>query len=63
VYKFGDGRTVTTPIGIGESSYDRTEIISGLKEGDLVITGPADPQQNGTNLRNRPVEIVDPPKP
>ena len=40
VYRFVDGKAVVTPVTVGSSDVTHTVIKSGLKEGDLVITGP-----------------------
>lgn len=40
VYRYIDGKAVVTPVQIGPSDLTHTLIKSGLKEGDVVITGP-----------------------
>lgn len=40
VYRFVDGKSVVTPVKMGESDLRYTIIKSGLKEGDKVIVGP-----------------------
>lgn len=40
VYKMVDGKARPAPVSIGSSDLTRTVIISGLAEGDKVITGP-----------------------
>lgn len=56
-----DGNVELTPVEFGASSFDRWEVISGLREGDLVITGLADAKQKQPDWRRRPrVEIVEP---
>jgi len=47
-----DGKSQSVPVEIGLSSDTQTEIVSGLNEGDLVVTGSissAGSQQNGTS--------------
>lgn len=57
-----DGRLVQVKVEVGEGSFDRTEILSGLKEGDVVITGLASPKQRPSDWRKHPqVKIVDRP--
>ncbi|MGH7179724.1 MAG: efflux RND transporter periplasmic adaptor subunit [Tepidisphaeraceae bacterium] len=40
VYKMVDGKAIVTPVAVGPSDVTHTVITSGLKEGDIVITGP-----------------------
>jgi HlyD family secretion protein len=49
-----DGRAIRKPVDVGPASYDRQEIISGLEEGDLVITGLADPKQKTPDWEKQP---------
>ena len=47
-----DGKSQSVPVEIGLSSDTQTEIVSGLNEGDLVVSGSissAGSQQNGTS--------------
>ncbi len=56
-----DDRAVPKPIKLAAGSSDRTEVISGLEEGDLVITGLADSKQKRPDWQKHPrVEIVEP---
>jgi HlyD family secretion protein len=40
VYRLVDGKAVATPVKVGPSDETHTLILSGLKEGDPVISGP-----------------------
>lgn len=40
VYRFVSGKAVATPVKPGASDETHTLILSGLKEGDLIISGP-----------------------
>jgi HlyD family secretion protein len=40
VFRYDDGKAVTTPVTIGASDMTHTEITSGLKDGQRLITGP-----------------------
>ncbi len=40
VFKFDDGLAKKTPVETGISDFERIEILSGLEEGDKVISGP-----------------------
>ena len=40
VYRFDDGKAAVTPVTIGASDMTHTEITSGLKDGQQLITGP-----------------------
>lgn len=40
VYKFADGQAKSTAVSIGASDVTHTVILSGLNEGDTIITGP-----------------------
>jgi multidrug efflux pump subunit AcrA (membrane-fusion protein)/beta-lactamase regulating signal transducer with metallopeptidase domain len=54
------GRAVQKQVETGARSFDRVEVVSGLKEGDIVITGLADPKQEQPDWHQDPrVEIVD----
>ncbi len=37
VFKYEDGRAVRTPVTVGIGNYDRTEIVEGLSENDIVL--------------------------
>jgi HlyD family secretion protein len=39
-YRVVDGKTVAVPVSIGSSDVTHTVIVSGLNEGDTVVTGP-----------------------
>ncbi len=41
VYRIVNGKTIETPVKVGASDLTHTMIISGLAEGDQVVTGPA----------------------
>lgn len=43
VYRVTDGRAGTTPVKVGESNWNATEILEGLREGDRVIINPDTP--------------------
>jgi HlyD family secretion protein len=43
VYRVTDGRARTTPVKVGESNWNATEILEGLREGDRVIINPDTP--------------------
>ncbi len=38
-YRVLDGRAINAPIKIGEGDREYVEVLEGLKEGDIVITG------------------------
>ena len=40
VYRVENGKAVVTPVKVGPSDINNTIILSGLKAGDQVITGP-----------------------
>lgn len=40
VYRFVDGKAVTTPVKVGPSDETHTIVLSGLAAGDMVISGP-----------------------
>jgi HlyD family secretion protein len=40
VYRVRNGRTLVTPVRIGAADMARTEVVSGLAAGDLVVVGP-----------------------
>jgi HlyD family secretion protein len=40
VFRFVDGKAIMTPVTVGPSDITHTAILSGLKHGELVITGP-----------------------
>lgn len=40
VYKYVDGKAKSSPVSIGSSDVTHTVIVSGLNEGDTIITGP-----------------------
>ena len=40
VFVFEDGKAVKTVVETGISDFDRIEILSGLKEGQSIISGP-----------------------
>jgi HlyD family secretion protein len=40
VYRFIDGKAVTTPVRAGQSDLTHTIVLAGLKEGDKVVVGP-----------------------
>jgi HlyD family secretion protein len=40
VYRYADGKAVVTPVKVGPSNETHTLVLSGLKEGEPVISGP-----------------------
>jgi uncharacterized membrane protein YgcG len=40
VYRVVDGKAVATPVVTGASNLTDTVIVDGLKEGEMVVTGP-----------------------
>lgn len=58
VYRVVSGRTVVTPVRIGASDATRTEVLSGLSAGDVVVVGPY--KVLDTLEHDRPVEVGDP---
>jgi len=40
VYRYADGKTIITPVKTGASDLTHTIILSGLAEGDSIVTGP-----------------------
>ena len=46
VYRFVDGKAVTTPIKIGESDLTHTIILSGITEEDKIVVGPYNVLEN-----------------
>ena len=56
-----EGRTMQVPIVTGMSGDSQTEIVSGLKEGDVVVIGTTTTAQNGgfggRVVRVRPVMV------
>ncbi len=40
VFRYNDGKAVVTPVKIGQADLTHTIILSGLKEGDKIVTGP-----------------------
>ena len=48
-----DGKAVTRPVEIGETSGLQTEVLSGLEEGEQVIAYPSDSVRDGVPVRSR----------
>lgn len=57
VYKVVDGLAVKTTIETGGRSNDRIEVVSGLKEGDVVITGLANPKRKKPDWSRQRVRV------
>ena len=51
VFTVEGGRTEKRPIGVGIRGDDAVEVVSGLSEGDLVVTSPAPDLAAGTRVR------------
>jgi HlyD family secretion protein len=43
VYRISDGQARSTQVTVGESNWNATEILEGLREGDQIITNPDTP--------------------
>lgn len=61
IFKVENNRSVRTSIKTGISNGSYTEILSGLKEGDVVITSPSDGLENGDRVNAKIVPLSLPP--
>ena len=52
------GKVQERPVTIGIETPQDVEILSGLKEGDMVAVGNRSSLNNGETVRPKPVEIV-----
>ncbi len=58
VYRYKDGKAIATPVKPGASDDTHTLILSGLKEGDVIISGPykaLDTMTNGQTVKKQDV--------
>ncbi|WP_417417307.1 efflux RND transporter periplasmic adaptor subunit [Hoeflea sp.] len=53
VFRMEDGRARVTPVEIGHMTDRRTEIISGLSDGDQVLLYPGDALEDGSLITDR----------
>jgi macrolide-specific efflux system membrane fusion protein len=51
IYRAESGRSLKTPVTIGVGNYERTEVLSGLKEGDVVLY----PSENAELVDNQKI--------
>lgn len=53
VFKMQNGRAALTPVEIGKDNGDKAQVLSGLSEGDLVLTYPASDVRPGAKVKPR----------
>jgi HlyD family secretion protein len=49
VYRIVNGKLTETPVKVGVVSITEVEILSGLKNNDVVVLGPTEPSQDLSN--------------
>jgi multidrug efflux pump subunit AcrA (membrane-fusion protein) len=58
VYRVDGGRARRTPVALGRSSIESTEVLEGLQEGQVVVVGAAGGLEDGARVEPRATDVA-----